>query len=352
MWIEMKPLDTLFFRDGKPFSMGEEVWADTVFPPYPSTIYGALRTLYFAHHPEDIDKAETEKDPTKNLVIRNILIKQNGIYYLPIPSDLVTPKDKEELKMLKLSEKSKEYFSNYPLDYILLPENNEKVEAITGFISIHDFAKYVQGEAPKDYKKLQDIRVEEPKIGIGLDREMRAAREHNIYRVGMLRTKGELRIVVEFEGLDLPDKGFMKLGGEGKIINYEKVTDVPEIPFPQVSGDIFKVFLATPTYFVNGWLPGGMKENIWKYYDMELELIAASFKGYLSIGGFNMKKKRPKKMRRFLPAGSVLYFKLLKGDLNKLKEAFRNRPISEDETLKKQGFGISYICKKYRIRRL
>lgn len=43
----MEAFDTLFFRDGKPFSMGDDVWANGVFPPYPSTLYGALRASYF-----------------------------------------------------------------------------------------------------------------------------------------------------------------------------------------------------------------------------------------------------------------------------------------------------------------
>jgi CRISPR-associated protein Cmr3 len=53
MIIELNPLDTLFFRDGKPFAMGEETWADGIFPPPPSVIYGALRTAWFANNIEE-----------------------------------------------------------------------------------------------------------------------------------------------------------------------------------------------------------------------------------------------------------------------------------------------------------
>lgn len=42
--IEIQALGTLFFRDGKPFTMGAETYAEGIFPPLPSTIYGALRT--------------------------------------------------------------------------------------------------------------------------------------------------------------------------------------------------------------------------------------------------------------------------------------------------------------------
>ena len=43
MIIEISALDTLFFRDGKPFSMGENHWTNSIFPPNMSTVYGADR---------------------------------------------------------------------------------------------------------------------------------------------------------------------------------------------------------------------------------------------------------------------------------------------------------------------
>ncbi len=69
MIIKINPVDTLLFRDGKPFSMGENTWPDTVFPPYPSVIYGALRSTYFANHINELGKANREDDPTKKLRI-------------------------------------------------------------------------------------------------------------------------------------------------------------------------------------------------------------------------------------------------------------------------------------------
>jgi len=54
MRIEIKSFDTLFFRDGKPFTMSEDNWADGIFPPPPSVIYGALRAAYFAQYPSEL----------------------------------------------------------------------------------------------------------------------------------------------------------------------------------------------------------------------------------------------------------------------------------------------------------
>ena len=44
----LNPTDTIFFRDGRPFNMGEDTYAQGIFPPPPSVLYGALRTAYMA----------------------------------------------------------------------------------------------------------------------------------------------------------------------------------------------------------------------------------------------------------------------------------------------------------------
>jgi CRISPR-associated protein Cmr3 len=38
------PLDTLFFRDGRPFNAGETVWLESLFPPSGRTLQGVIRS--------------------------------------------------------------------------------------------------------------------------------------------------------------------------------------------------------------------------------------------------------------------------------------------------------------------
>ena len=101
--IELDALDTLFFRDGKPFSMGDDVWADGIFPPSPSVFYGAIRSIYFS---ENIDKLELtatiNNDPTKDLIIKGIFFSINEKPYFPLPMDLVKEKNSEKNKTLLL----------------------------------------------------------------------------------------------------------------------------------------------------------------------------------------------------------------------------------------------------------
>ena len=50
--IEIEALDTLFFRDGKPFTMGQDTVGESIFPPHPSTCL-----LYTSPSPRDRQKS-------------------------------------------------------------------------------------------------------------------------------------------------------------------------------------------------------------------------------------------------------------------------------------------------------
>ena len=63
--ILLRPVDTFFFRDHKPFSMGEVSKATGWFPPRPGTVYGALRSAYIHRH-SDFSTFYEGKDPEIN----------------------------------------------------------------------------------------------------------------------------------------------------------------------------------------------------------------------------------------------------------------------------------------------
>ncbi|MCS6846435.1 MAG: type III-B CRISPR module-associated Cmr3 family protein, partial [Anaerolineae bacterium] len=46
MALFLSPVDVWLFRDGRPFDAGDDHYARSLFPPYPSVIQGAIRS----HH--------------------------------------------------------------------------------------------------------------------------------------------------------------------------------------------------------------------------------------------------------------------------------------------------------------
>ena len=353
MFIRIDPFDPLFFRDGKPFSMGEDTWANCIFPPSPSVIYGALRTVYFSNHIVELDHATTEQDVTKNLVIKGIyLLDNSNTILLPLPLDFVQKKDLEEsqeneVELLSLVELQLK--SSCVTSYVLKGE--EGVEAVTdGLISGDSLGKYLAFTGDKiSTIKLSSRVLTEPKIGIGLNKQTRIADESKLYRVGMKRLK-DISLLIEFEGLAIPDRGLLKFGGENKAAYYNEINGLAinwnlQDGNKDEKSEYFKLYLATPAVFTQGWLPSWIdsKSLEGKCQNTKFRLLTASVGKYHSLGGFDIVKKKPKPMWKAVPAGSVYYFKIIDGDFKDILNIFNGKSISDEYP--EQGFGISFVGK-------
>lgn len=447
MNIEIQALDTLFFRDARPFTMGDETWANSLFPPSPSVLYGALRSIYFANHPEDVIHADTEQDPTKGLCIQGIAIKRNAELFLPLPHDLVTEKS------LSKPQKPENSYKTYPLTFeqdagyglirkgthqhiltfqpifaltmevinilksagipkktltdlatlykpelqefaisqafihtteeILHRSLTEKEQAMFlkyashhyaenlsgGMLNFEDFKAYLKGEDRPFYaRKTADNLVGEPKIGIARDKNLCSSAQGKLYQINMQRLQRQMNIenndphfeyatmrfvlqTTEFP-LDQQEqskmsrngqlKGFLRLGGEGKGSSYVMTQDAVHVPAPNLSGKYFKLYLATPAIFSQGWKPTSWFD-VMKYPNLKITLLTAATGKYQPLGGWDMKKRSPKRLYRAVPAGSVYYFQLEQGGLDDVLDCFHGKSVSDVEGYQQQGFGITYV---------
>ncbi len=351
MIIQIDPLDTLFFRDGKPFTMGDETWADATFPPYPSVIYGALRSAYFSNHINELKKANELDDPTKELKIKGIYYLIGKDIYFFLPADCAKEKDSttDPIQVSVLSRVKNGNINGCRTDYILCNKDDKKVEnIIDGLIGKSMFEKYLALENPDQFsvKQLKNFIIPEPKIGIGRSTVTHSTKEGKLYCVDMKRLKN-LSLLVDFEGLDFSDNGLIKLGGEGKASSYKKYDGDINIDTPKFEQDEnrFKIVLTTPAIFKNGWLSEWIDKNTLdgNYGGLKLKLLTAAIGKPVNIGGFDMKKRIPKCMYRAVPSGSVYYFKLVEGDMEKVVSLFHQKAISD--IYPEQGFGIAYVGK-------
>lgn len=355
MIIEMKPLDTLFFRDSKPFSRGEDTWADTIFPPYPSTVYGALRTAWFKQNIKEFEylkeskKLNTDDDPTKRLKINSILIKKNDDFLFPLPRDILQSKGKNdedsEFKRLLLSGE-KHLTSAKNIDLLINPYD-EIFSYEPFWMSELDLADYLKGDISNFEKllKRENLFELEPKIGIARERFTRCSKDGNLYRVGMLRLKEGVSIYVDFEGLELAED-FFRLGGEGKFVEVKRIEKKLEIPLPEITNNRFVLYLSTHAIFKEGWLPEWIGENGLERKihgtSIKVKLLTAAIGKPVYIGGFDIAKGEPKPMYKAVPGGSVYYFEILDGNVDDLKK-IHGRSISD--VYSEQGFGVCYVGK-------
>ena len=170
----------------------------------------------------------------------------------------------------------------------------------------------------------------------------------------------ELGFVVDYQCNEkLPEKGLLKLGGEGKSFTYEQSCCNPD-PFTiekdkavlkeaiRCSG-AFKLYFATPAIFNSGWLPKWIDKKTYQAQypasgpgSLSFELITAAVGKLISIGGWDMKKNTPKPTRRAVPAGSVYYFKILdNSSVEAIVNTFHYQNISDSQA--EEGFGLCFV---------
>lgn len=358
MTIEIEALDTLFFRDGKPFSMGDDTWANGMFPPLPSVLYGALRTAYMAQQNIAIDEIN---EKTKDFRIKQIAYVIDNNKYFPMPLDLVNESnilDKLEkngkgkynsfiLPKYQLEHKShlKGFeHTNFQEVLVLVEDKSPEIKGIDGgMIEITQFEQYITKSSIQieSIIKLSNHIKEQPKIGIGRQNETRTTEEGKLYRVNMCRPK-DLKIYVEFEGLDnFATKGLLRLGAENKLANFKELKkgliDQPTVDLKNETN--FKIYLSTPAIFKQGYYP----TEILKKANIEVEFLTCAVGKSLNVGGFDMVEREPKAMQKAVPAGSVYYYRLKSGNLQDLITELQKNGISEYR--QNEGFGIAYIGK-------
>ena len=362
MWYKIKPFDTLFFRDGRPFTMGAETWANPIFPPYPSTVYGAIRTwLIFERgslkeFKEGKFKEELGTPSEKgNLKIKGPFICLNDSLYFPVPFDFLRRKStsqngKNDLFYTDCINKPEIFISDYPLENIIVNKSDFELEECDGFLDVSSLKDYlIQRNGIMQFTEKKEIFLEEKKTGIKRSRKTLSSEEGHLYRISMIRLKRETSFYIEIEGLSsYPQEGKVQLGADWKIVKIEKteedlLKELREIDF-LLNNKIFKIYFATPAIFKKGWIPDWINEKTFEgnYKGIKLKLIACSIGKYKLIGGWDLANNRPKPMYKAVPSGSVYYFKILDDtSAEKIKEVFHLKNISDIKP--EEGFGLSLV---------
>lgn len=375
----IKPKDTLFFRDARPFRKGIETEGYSIFPPNLSTVYGALRTLFISENggldefltgklKNEIGLPPEKKNGDKlvnmgDFKVKGVFLTDNKNIYFPTPLDLVNIEG--EIKPLKLKEND-EFKSNIPCKEVLWNESSGKVKSVQdSFISLENIGSYLKNES-KNLRTIEfgEYALIEPKVGIKRDNETRASSYAMLYRMNTIRLREEYSIYVEYQGIDFPQKGLLKLGGEGKSCYFENtklsLKNLLEKNLDYIKKEInrtkrFKLYFSTPAIFSDGWKPSWIRKEIndlgsidpvifeQKYgIALSCKLLTAAISRPKNIGGWDIVNNRPKAMYNALPAGTVFYFQLSENDsVDNIIEAFWYKNISDYYA--QEGYGLTWI---------
>jgi CRISPR-associated protein Cmr3 len=386
VWLFLEPLDVVLFRDSKPFTAGESFWARSAFPPSPLPFMGALRAKLLVERGVDpevyrravtgrsgellglIDQIGGPHDYGRLRLTGPFLAQKMGsglVPYFPAPLDLRVLEG-EPAGFLRPRPFPWPLTWNPPtLTPLWTTEAGD--EAKGKMMDARNLKTYLEGGPgmPTDSRELWEGEI---RVGIELSGR-RTAEEGKLYTLEFIRLNsrptaplGFLLKVTGLEGLALPERGLLALGGESRGAGYEVV---PEEALAEDFRDLirgealkerlkgqrrFKLYLATPGLFRKGWLPDCLQEQNGQYVgqidSLRIRLVAAAVSKAVAVGGWDLVHNRPRLLRRAVPAGSVYFLEvdgpLDAADVQRLLDAFHFQSLSSAED-GQAGFGLALL---------
>lgn len=320
--IFIQPLDVWLFRNGKPFNQGSDHRAESVFPPLPSVLQGAIRSHYIELHggiPAYLEGQSGLEDevghkgglPPARFQLRGPFLadyqQEQVRCYAPLPAHAYLDGDTYRLLEPKTA-KEMDVITNLEGTYHLLwrkPDVKPSKGEGGGWLSFANLQILLQeGELGESDVEHQGCFFErESRLGIQVNDQTRATATGMLYEAEFVRLNDGYGLYVAVDGLTLPVSGVMGLGGESHAAIYKNVPE-PTYPELQPGKNGFTLTFVTPTYFENGWQPVTWQ----KFLSDSVTCVAAAVSKPLVLGGFDLAHKRHKPSRRYVPAGSTYFF--------------------------------------------
>ncbi len=381
----VRPFDVLYFRGNKAFDFGEW-YSEGVFPPYPSTFQGFVRTAILKKQKlvtssgDLIDEGDASQlvgdDKSLPFEINGPYLFHLSQFYLTMPFDIMPfDRDTDKAKQINLSEQGFLTDMGFKLNYADFREKAKYLHWSKKFCSLEQLNNYrLKGELEKsslDFEEEAEIVFIEDRIGIQLDygdnnSKKKQAKKSMFYMTPYMRFDESARLYFNIN-LDDPDLNEVdnKLGSEGRgamceiLTGQEMKLEMNDDFFQEIiSSDrkMFKLILLQPGLFEHGWLPFASEEQlvdgykVLNYQGMRLKLIYAKTGGIKKISGMSILQSGLKPMLNAVPAGAVYYFEILNpdGDTANLLKGLDGKKIPlSNEFYTNMGFNQVVIGKVF-----
>jgi CRISPR-associated protein Cmr3 len=346
-------IDTWFFRECRPYSDLGGTELTSVFPPPARTVVGAIRSMIGEYAQVDWPTYRQGKGPVYGMT--------EAVKEIDFIEQLGNPQEAESLGKLQcqgpyllhqgkrlypvpltLLEKEGNFTRLRPgqsatrcdLGNVRLPELEAPSPGAkpleNAWVTADVLEAILAGEktSPKNILKKSQLFVDEPRLGIGLDKITRTAEDKMMYQTQHLRPCKGIEVGMIVKGIDPqlhpPTQGQeVRFGGEGRLA---RVTIEEPPPKVTVSKSIsvmatrnLLLMLVTPAH-LGGWLLPDFKPQrdeklscaVWhgQINGIRLKLICAVLGKAIREGGWNLAKRQPQLVTHLVPAGSVYFCEL------------------------------------------
>jgi len=334
--LSLEPLDTLFFRDGRPFEAATQAGSGL---PQPQTVAGALRTWLLRKAGCDFEKlgdairagksfteavAEqaqpSDAHSVGQVTFRGPWFAVSGDPVVPVPCILHSVQEKggrdpdrsgqatrAPSGIVRLTPLRNRSLPGWvPPEKGMLPlwaQDARPTKPASGYLGLTGLRTFLNGAIPdpSEIVKPETLFGEDRRTGIVVHPETLAADEGMIYAISLLALRPEVSLYAEVAGPEEIVKLFpaeatpLPLGGEGRHVALKRVDPIawPSARPNGAQGAL--LVLTTPAFFADGWRPPN------------LGLTSAAVPGYVAVSGWDLARGGPKPNRFAAPAGSVYF---------------------------------------------
>ncbi len=312
--MKITPIDNLFFRNGMTFDYKTTNWLKSDNMPNPSVFYGSIFTTMLAQN-EEFRKTfmgNNNSELDDYLLIKSIYLYNSDKteLYMKAPKDIFKKKTGRLIIGKFKRNKISTSISVFPL-ILENPKNAEIEKNNNQWIRMYDFTHIYSNNNVYGINLCneEDLFSKSYKTGIKIDYKNKNVEDSMLFNQEFTRfTHKNWHYLIEFEiknhDINIEEKGFLKLGGESKAAKYELIdkdtisgfTWLNEFNtyYKNKNSSYFKVVFTTPTYL-----------NFEETKNKIFSIIGLANDKPKYIGGFDVKKLKPKTMKRMLPAGST-----------------------------------------------
>jgi CRISPR-associated protein Cmr3 len=333
--LRLDPLDTLFFRDGRPFDAASRASGGL---PLPQTLAGALRTYLLARAGFDLGAFARERRRNQAEGVRNTLLglgapqgvvdlhfrgpwlalaDKNGVVepLLPVPATLAAEDgQKTWYRAHPLRGQLPDWDDADPLDPLWRREGPD-AKRPDGFLTPAGINAFLAGGLPvnDDWLAPGDLFDFDQRTGIEIDAATLAAAKGRIYGIRLLALRPkvkrdglhrgkEVRLYAEVLGRAAADLAFpdpLPLGGEGRHVRVRRLDRLPSWAQPEPAENRSVWLLASPAF-----LPG---PRALPAVPPPARLVTAASGAPVAVSGWDVARGGPHPTRFAVPAGSVYF---------------------------------------------
>lgn len=328
-WLSLDPVDSCFFRDGRPMHMGESsvTASESVFPPSPLTTGGAMRAALARANgwtqgrrwPEGLRPVLGVDEELGSARFAGPFLTRGADLLFPCPLHLLGQEEPDTEGTRWTPRAAMRPGPGVYCDLgpdVRLPELPPEHRGQTGlkpgegwFVTTEGMRKILAGQLPEKGQIIpgRDLWTNEYRTGNRLQEDTRTTGDDALYSTRHARARAGTGLVTAAgglpEGWQLPS-GLHPFGGEGRMAEFAPLREAPKAPVNcgRPSGCFMLVLLAPLVARHENLLPGGRLPGL-----EDAEVVCVCTGKATRIGGWNFTRHAPLPRRPVYPAGTVIF---------------------------------------------